>query len=390
MARSASMRQRLGGLGSKARKMMAVCMGGVLLLSTGNGAAEYLREGLQQRGLEEIHAAGENPHLAIDGRTAKCEFKNSSASGESTGSLTLSQNDLTAALECVGESVASIPTELTNKVCQPKQGDARESECTFNGTASEGTAVALKDILGVTADVQWTEEQSSAKEVGTRKWTLELKEDDLPLTPKSFLVGCLRQKSNRSGGDAKACKLTVNVEARASSVGGDNVVTCAYGKDSNHQPLKVDMSPEKNTLTIKCGSEGSLIPTSYATEYCDPHGEEGKCTQKNFKDIFPMFAESWWNKEDEKGTATLTIPESDFPESEQQFRVDCVHDTKKPERSKPAPEAGKAEDSTTTHTTSKCSVIVTVKSGSLASASGQLVATLASAVALTGLLVGSL
>ncbi|KFG55027.1 SAG-related sequence SRS40D [Toxoplasma gondii FOU] len=385
MARSASMRQRLGGLGSKARKMMAVCMGGVLLLSTGNTAAEYLREGLQQRILEEVHTADENPHLAIDGRTAKCEFKNSSASGGSTGSLTLSQNDLTAALECVGESVASIPTELTNKVCQPKQGDARESECTFSGTDPEGTAVALKDILGVTADVQWTEEQSSAKEVGTRKWTLELKEDDLPLTPKSFLVGCLRQKSNRSAGDAKACKLTVNVEARASSVGGDNVVTCAYGKDSNHQPLKVDMSPEKNTLTIKCGSEGSLIPTSYATEYCDPHGEEGKCTQKNFKDIFPMFAESWWKKEDEKGTATLTIPETGFPESEHQFRIGCAL-KESSGSSSVEKDGGQTQGSQVDVKTSSCNVVVTVKLGSSASSSGRVVGTLVGAAAMVGLL----
>ncbi|KEP67416.1 UNVERIFIED_CONTAM: SAG-related sequence SRS40D [Hammondia hammondi] len=381
MARSASMRQRLGRLGSK---MMAVCMGGVLLLSTGDAASEYLREGLQQRGLEEIHAEDENPHLAIDGRTAKCEFKRDSTSGGGTGSLLLSQNNLTAALECVGESVAPIPTELTKNVCQPNQDGTRVSECTF-GTAPEGKAVALKDILGVTGDVQWAEEQSSEKGDGTRKWTLELKEEDLPLTQKSFLVGCHRQKSSGRAGGVKACKLTVNVEARASSVGDDNVITCAYGKDSNQHPLKVDMSPEKNTLTIKCGSEGSLIPTSYATDYCDPHGEEGKCTPKKFKEIFPTFAESWWKKADEKGTATLTIPETGFPESEHQFRIGCT--LKESSASSPVEnDSGQSQGSQNTVKTSSCNVVVTVKLRSSASSSGQVVGTLVGAAAVVGLL----
>ncbi|KEP61407.1 UNVERIFIED_CONTAM: SAG-related sequence protein SRS15A [Hammondia hammondi] len=90
---------------------------------------------------------------------------------------------------------------------------------------------------------------------------LELQGSDLPFCDKSSFVGCDR------GADGKAVepndsesKVNVIVQARPSSVDDKNIVTCAYGKDSNPQPLKVEMTTEKNTLTLHCGSKASIKP----------------------------------------------------------------------------------------------------------------------------------
>ncbi|CBZ50531.1 srs domain-containing protein [Neospora caninum Liverpool] len=388
MPRSGSMRQRRGGFGSKACKFTAACMSGVLLFCSGEGVAEHLREGLQNRGLEEVRSAATNPILTVQGTTARCELNQNggqTAQAAATGSLTLSQKNLTAALECVGENIASIPADMTN-VCQPNNKSERTNQCIFEDSTSAGAEVALDTLLGVATDAQWTKDrQTERKPPNTEMWTLQLKKTDLPFSEKTFLIGC--QGGSNSGSNGKnACKLTVNVEARASSVGDNNVVTCAYGKDSNPEPLEVEMSTEKNTLTIDCGSEGSLKPATNSAEYCDPQNTDLENCAHKFVDILPTFVTSWWATTG--NSAKLTIPQTDFPEADQQILLGCVPTTTASEGTK---NTGQTDAETGTPTS--CRVLVTIKSSSSASYGSptmQMLAAASGAAAVTGLIVGSL
>ncbi|CBZ50538.1 srs domain-containing protein [Neospora caninum Liverpool] len=388
MSTSGSLRQRRGGVGSKARRLMAVCMGGVLLFCSGEGVADHVREGLQNRGLEEVHSDDAKPKLTVKGTTARCELKQNggTAQAAATGSLTLSQKNLTAALECVGANIASIPEDLATNVCQPNGKSGRTNQCTFEGNISAGTAVTLDTLLGVATDAQWTKNrQTERKSPNTQTWTLQLKEADLPLSEKTFFVGCQDGSNSRSNGK-NACKLTVNVEARASSVGDNNVVTCTYGKNSNPEPMEVEMSTENNTLTIDCGSEGSLKPATNSAEYCDPQNTDLENCAHKFVDILPTFVTSWWATTG--NSAKLTIPQTDFPEADQQILLGCVPTTTASEGTK---NTGQTDAETGTPTS--CRVLVTIKSSSSASYGSptmQMLAAASGAAAVTGLIVGSL
>ncbi|CBZ50528.1 srs domain-containing protein [Neospora caninum Liverpool] len=388
MERTGSMRQRRGGFGSKACKFTAACMSGVLLFCRGEGVAEHLREGLQNRGLEEVRSGATNPILTVQGTTARCELNQNggqTAQAAATGSLTLSQKNLTAALACVGKSQTAVPEHLAN-VCQPNGKSAGANQCTFEDNASAGTAVALNKLLGVETDAQWTKVQQAQKtNTTTEKWTLQMREADLPFSDKTFLVGC---KDTSSGSSTKnVCKLTVNVEARASSVGDHNVVTCAYGKNSNPKPLEVEMSTENNTLTIQCGTEGSLNPTSYTTDFCISDSTDLEaCTKKAFVNILPTFVTSWWATTG--NSAKLTIPQTDFPEADQHIVLGCVPTTTASEDPKKA-----REKEVETVTPASCRVLVTIKSRSstsYGSSAMQMLAAASGAAAVTGLIVGSL
>nr|CCA30108.1 SRS domain-containing protein [Neospora caninum Liverpool]CEL71354.1 TPA: SRS domain-containing protein [Neospora caninum Liverpool] len=396
MAKAARMEQRRGGFKSRARKLMALCMGGVLLVSSGKVAAEYLREGTLQRNLDPQPEAETQSEPVFSGQVATCTLPAKGVGArngdDATGALTLSKDNLTVTLKCSGQNNEAVPKGM-KKVCSAGEGQT-VAKCKANGAeeTEAGKQITLPALLGSTSSIEWkkktTQDQNSGEE-----WTLELQETDLPLVDKAFFVGCDEKSTigpSKSGpNSASECKVDVNVKARPSSAADNNVVTCAYGKDSNPEPLKVEMTTDKNTLTIQCGSEGSLNPETYATQYCDPEGEVGSCTLKKFEDILPTFATSWWSKADDSRSATLTIPQTDFPESEKQFLVGCIPkgssaNSLDGKDSKP----GAAQAAATT--TSNCNVIVTVRSGSSASSSGQLVATIAGAAALAGLLVDSL
>ncbi|CBZ50522.1 srs domain-containing protein [Neospora caninum Liverpool] len=386
MARTGKMQQRRGGFRSKARKLIALSMGGVLLLSSGLAAADQLREGLLGRSL-----SGEitNVDPSIDNAVATCSFSPAAAGRAAPASLTLSQTSLTATLVCTGTQIVTVPENLLN-VCDPKQ-NADNGKCVFGGTNPAGKEVKLTELLGTDRHIQWTEiqqEPNSERGAGsTKAWTLQLEDGDFPVTDKSFLVGC--QDSTKG---KQACKVTVNVEARASSVADRNVVTCAYGKKSNPEPLKVEMTTDNNTLTLQCGSEGILHPITYKTRYCDPEAANvQECNEKDYTGILPSFVESWWtNVNDGKSSATLTIPETEFPESDQQFRLGCVPKSPNAPPSGDTMKTSKGNGSQTHAATSNCNVIVTVRSGSSASSTGQMVATVSGAAALLGLLAGSL
>ncbi|RQX67568.1 SAG-related sequence SRS15B [Toxoplasma gondii CAST] len=388
MARSGGMLQRGRGFKSRARKLMALCMGGVLLLSGGQAAAEPWPEGMKHRNLEATFTAVEP---AYTDAVATCDLTNGAAAAAASAvdSLTLSQKSLTATLVCTGgadSEINSVPHTLDN-VCDPTK-TTDNAKCTFAGSSAEGGEVKLNELLGTKRSVTWTKTNTNAERAKKETWTLQLEDGDIPLTDKTFLVGCQNTK-NVSSGTKKACKVTVNVQARASSVADNNVVTCAYGQNSNDAPLKLEMTTEKNRLTLICGSAGSLKPTTYKTQYCDPQEDVKKCTEKKFEDILPTIAESWWTADTTTNSATLTIPATEFPEAEQQFRLQCVRN----KTNSPASGAhGKTEKNPGAEgsDTSVCNVIVTVKSGSSASSAGQMVATVSGVAAFAGLLVGSL
>nr|CCA30049.1 SRS domain-containing protein [Neospora caninum Liverpool]CEL71262.1 TPA: SRS domain-containing protein [Neospora caninum Liverpool] len=388
MARTARMDRRREGFKAGARKLMAVCMGGVLLLSGGMVAGEYLREGTLQRNLQALSRDATQSPPKFDGQIATCELTGATERSQTQTStaLTLSKQNLAATLRCSGANNQAVPQQMT-EVCSATVTPPTIAKC--KSTNTDGTRVTLKSLLGSSRGIVWNKTSPTPEQVKEgEEWTLQLQQTDLPFTDKTFFVGCdqTNPKHRQSTGE---CKVDINVKARPSSVADNNVVTCAYGKDSNPEPLNVEMTTEKNTLTVQCGSEGSLNPESYATQYCDPEGELNDCTQKMFEDILPTFATSWWSKADDGNSATLTIPPAEFPESEHQFRLGCVPKTADSEQPDTAAKGGEKGESQTAATTSNCDVIVTVRSGSSPSSSGQLVPTIAGAAALAGLLVGS-
>ncbi|CBZ54365.1 SRS domain-containing protein [Neospora caninum Liverpool] len=393
MAKTVRMDQRRGGFKSRARKLMAVCMGGVLLLSCGQAAAEYLREGTLQRNLQGTPAAGTQNGPEFQGQVATCTLSEGSDGGrtavDATGALTLSKDNLTVTLMCAGAKNQAVPLTLT-KVCSATVQNPTVAECK---TDTDGKQITLESLLGSNRSIAWknTSQAAEEKQTNGEERALELQATDLPISDRRFFVGCDKNNDEKAPLSPSAeCKVDVNVKARPSSVTDNNVVICAYGKDSNPEPLKVEMTTEKNTLTIQCGSEGSLNPETYATQYCDLQGEVGNCTLKTFEDIFSTYATSWWLKADDSRSATLTIPETDFPESEHQFRLGCVHKPANTEQPLPNEESSKTGSSQPVATTSNCNVIVIVRSGNSASSSAQMAAAIAGTAGLTGLLVGSL
>ncbi|CBZ50524.1 srs domain-containing protein [Neospora caninum Liverpool] len=382
--------QRRRGSNPVDRTWMAACMSGILLFCSGELVAAELSEGLQHR----LLATGFTTVApTFQDAVSTCDLTTEGevgAAGAAAASLTLSQSSLTATLVCKAETITMIPATLLN-ICDPKQ-NADPGKCVFDSSNSAGKEVKLKDLLGTDREVKWKQIQDQARgDPQTQTWTLQLEDPDLPLSDKSFLVGCQDSTSFLKTKGTKVCKVPVNVEARASSVGDRNVVTCAYGKNSNPVPLKVEMTTENNTLTLQCGSEGILHPTTYATHYCDPEAANfQECNEKDYTGILPSFVESWWtNVNDGKTSATLTIPETEFPESDQQFRLGCVPNTTNSAASAPAGKS-RSDGSQTVVARSHCNVIVTVRSGSSASSTGQMVATVSGTAALIGLLAGSL
>ncbi|KFG43451.1 SAG-related sequence SRS15C [Toxoplasma gondii FOU] len=406
MARSGNLQQRPAGFNPKTRKLIAVCLGGVLLLSSGHVVAQQPGEGLRQNDSQESY---KTVTPTISGTTATCKFPQADASGEGSrdgsGSLTLSKENLIATLQCSSEettTISPIPQDLAKSVCVRSKGvSGKSNSCNIEGAGLNGTETELRALLGTDRDIQWikTGTAKGSEPGSSSEWTLKLQESDLPLSEKSFFVGCQHAKaskrsetdvSTKSASTKSACTVNVTVEARASAAAENNVVTCAYGQNSNPHPLKVEMTPQKNTVTLQCGSEGSLNPTSYTTKYCDAQEDMSKCTEKNFADILPSMVTSWWTSDNEKSSVKLTVPETDFPESEQQFRLRCVLNKTKPQTSGPNAKIDQNAETQSTASTSECNVIVTVKSGSSASSASQMVAAVSGAGALVGLLVVSL
>ncbi|PFH37759.1 SAG-related sequence [Besnoitia besnoiti] len=331
--------------------LMAICVGGVVLLTAGHVAPGHRIDSLQV-GKPQQQQEESQP------RQPDCTCDLSKDEGlEVPTAVTLSIEKLAATLECKGENAEVVP-ETSGKVCTTQAEGATISDCKNNNTQN-AEQVSLKGLLGTAEEIEWS---SPSQEPNTSKfWQLQLTPSQLPRSDKAFFVGCVKDQNNTTS----KCKLTVNVEARKSAV-NNNVATCAYGQKSNPQPLKVEMTGEANTVTIDCGDDGTLAPGSYMTEYCVDDGKSlRECEKKAYADVFPGFEQSWWKAEEStKQAPTLTIPASGFPSEDQQLLLGCVP-TRKAIASRaagaPGSQALGEADAANTGEETSCKVLVTVK-----------------------------
>ncbi|PFH31456.1 SAG-related sequence [Besnoitia besnoiti] len=266
----------------------------------------------------------------------------------SPASLTFSSTSLTGALRCSGSKNKVVPAEKAN-VCTERAKSVADCK---NGKPPE-KQTAIGDLLGLGTKI---EAEHKAIEPDIQEWRLTLDKSQLPLADKAFFIGCQYDDNDSQS----KCNLAVTVQARLSAVEG-NTITCAYGKNSNSAgPLNVELTEEKNSVTVKCGTAGSFRPENH-DQFCLPSSPYlEKCTRK-MKEILPKFEASWWDIGDDK-TSTLTIPRTAFPAEEQQFLVGCVyvdvskkqevaHQVEQEEEEQKGPE----EESSTT----SCGVLVT-------------------------------
>ncbi|PFH37049.1 SAG-related sequence [Besnoitia besnoiti] len=359
-----------GGFIPAARKLVAGCIGGVLLMSCTRSFANLSGEGEARRILDTVQAEI-GPELV-----SKCRVSLSARGADTPPiAVTLSKKQLTMMLECVEDSTEEVPEGL-RKVCTAKK-EATVESCS---TAKDGSAdvVTLKQLLGWSSDAQWVQLERSSQ--GNKAWMLRLKDEDLPFTDKAFFVGC------KKTGDAPqdtTCRVNVVVKARASSVAG-NVVTCAYGSDSNPQTLEVDMTQERNTLTLDCGVEGSVAPPMYETNNCE--GMLKPC-KGNSDGMFPEYARTLWTRKP-KEPAIFTIPTENFPQTDTKFFIGCSPHTATDAPMEPDV-AIYAEDLGVLRTT-ECKVAVTVKAANSApvGSSVQVRTATCGAAALAGLVAG--
>ncbi|CBZ49970.1 srs domain-containing protein [Neospora caninum Liverpool] len=361
---------------------MAVCLGGVLLISGREVFGSGQSGGSLRRNLAS-QAAGPQTQTDVTTGVATCNVTSGGVGAPATATLTFSQGSLTGTLQCLGETNKAVPENLQT-VCDGYTAtatllEADTSSCQI-GSHKLGNKVTLGSILGTTPEVKWT--RIGEEEHNSQVWRLQLAETDLPLADKTFFVGCQKGASTDP-----SCKVTVNVNARPSAVDDTNVVTCAYGKDSNQKAVEVEMSQDKNTLTIDCGKDGSMQPAEFTSQYCSPEGDTlEECSKANYSDILPTFETSWWTEaENDSSPAVLTIPKADFPGEDQRLLLGCAPKTTA------AQNATKGSSQSESVKTS-CRVVVTVKAASSASSASftsQTVAATAGATVLPALLAGS-
>ncbi|PFH36174.1 SAG-related sequence SRS16C [Besnoitia besnoiti] len=298
----------------RARKLLTVCVGGVLLFS----GASAVAAGVSGRPAPKTDGNARPPN--VEGQVASCALAAPpEQDGESTpATIVISAGNLSATLNCDGEGNVVVPSNC-EEVCDANVDTIENCK---QQSSEEAKRVSLASLLGssVAIRAKVTDRSSEDTPKGVT-WTLELEDSQLPLSDKSFSVGCQKKQGETNS----QCKLNVTVMARSSSV-DSNAVTCAYGPQSNGAtPLTVEMTEETNKLAVDCGNEGSFAPLGY-TQFCSPESQELKtCQTKEFSEIFPTFADTWWQKADQmKTVAELTIPKTDFPSEERQFLLGCV------------------------------------------------------------------
>ncbi|PFH36162.1 SAG-related sequence [Besnoitia besnoiti] len=367
--------RRLCGVWPKARKFVAVCAGGVLLHSGLAG------EALLHRSVD----AGPGSS-SVQPTVPTCILgKQPNQDGPSPASVELSRKQLHATLHCSGEGYKVVPNTTTN-VCKVEK-DAKVKACADDENNKQ---ITLQHLLGAKDQIEWTrtpipDPSKSKPPDNGEAWTLQLQHAQLPLSDKTFFVGC--QKENE---EATQCKLTVNVKAKPSSV-INNVVTCAYGQDSNEDgPVEVSLTAENSTLELVCGTEGIIRPDAYQTRYCEDAGLQN--CKNSYSDILPNFDKSWWEgTEKSPQQAQLRIPPTGFPGEDQSFYIGC--DKNKTMANKRQAELKSEVVPEPPVKPSACRVLVTIKAASVSSATmavTRLVAATSGVAAVTGILVGVL
>ncbi|PFH36172.1 SAG-related sequence [Besnoitia besnoiti] len=357
---------------ASSQKWMAVCMCGVVLLCSGLGFGEKYSEALLRTHLRQVS----EPTVEAD-PDAICEVSNQVTVNQKPVTVTLSKNKLGASLHCTGGDNLVVPGEQ-GKVCSAQRDEATVDECKNSAKSQSLKQVALEALLDSSSIAVMKKELKEGLENKGEAWTLHLQAEQLPLSDKSFFIGCQK----KTGGEATNCKVTIKVEARDSSV-HSNSVTCAYGTKSNGaSPLQVEMTEEHNTLKLDCGPTGSIQPTSYESTYCeDP---DMKTCGKPYTKILPAFEGRWWTKAKEgSGTVELKIPASSFPTEDRTFYIGCT-----PKDAGLYPPSRSVTQSTgQSVTSSSCTVMVTVKAASASSRAmnrATIIAAVAGAASLSG------
>ncbi|KEP66965.1 UNVERIFIED_CONTAM: SAG-related sequence SRS31B [Hammondia hammondi] len=230
----------------------------------------------------------------------------------------------------------------------------------------EACSTSTKDITELlnpapTPAPQWVETVNGAG----KTHSLTLPPANFPSTDKKFFVGCLEPAeagpSKAKAAQAKTtCVVNVEVAAKKSTL-KDNVLTCAYGKESNNKTLLATLSSDSNTLTVDCGSEGQLQPSSespFSAILCDAED----CTVVvNLTDVFLNFDESWLTVDKETGAAKLVVPKGGFPEKNKTIMLGCSL--------KNAPSGSRQDPDTTTVEKPTCNVKVAISAASTSAAS---------------------
>ncbi|PHJ16758.1 srs domain-containing protein [Cystoisospora suis] len=283
----------------------------------------------------------------IEGQVATCSAPHAETPKPATLKGSISQANPTFELVCKGENSNAVPSELANVCKQTTEPSARQlssANTTSLSKCSEDAKqqCALSTLLFPGAKAAWTAATSETRDgVTQKKFQVTIPREEFPLVDQQFLVGCMEKSKPQS-----SCQVNITVNARASEVSADNVVTCAYGKDSNKAPVAVTLTPEKNSFTLKCGSEGARIPTE-KQEYCSGTSIDG-CSAKQLTSLIPKAEASWWTESDGQKTVQFTIPTDKFPSSDTVFLVGCKT-------------AEKEKDATS------CNVNVTVRSSAVSS-----------------------
>ncbi|PFH36257.1 SAG-related sequence [Besnoitia besnoiti] len=234
-----------------------------------------------------------------------------SSGGEPASADIVFDGDNTLTLTC-STPTTIVPPSLheDNLVCL---SGAEPSKCK---TKDESTgSVGLQTLLE-------GEGSESVKWIKTKdEYALAVPRSAAPLSDKSFWVGCLSQQPT----DKAACKITVALKAKESTTIDGNVVRCAYGATSNEKgPQKVTLSPKANSLTLVCGSEGAIQPTTYNEHFCS--GQISDNCSDAYTAVLPDFQKDWWTPDSSGKTPyKLVIPEDKFPQTEQMISLGCKY-----------------------------------------------------------------
>ncbi|PFH36255.1 SAG-related sequence [Besnoitia besnoiti] len=215
-----------------------------------------------------------------------------------------------------------VPTSLPqSKVCP---GNVPFSEC--KDEAGKKVAVSIQDFLDGESSkkISWKTNGSAAT------YTLTIPQSAAPLSDKAFWVGCSPTKQQKQTINRAACQVSVALKAKESTTIDGNVVRCAYGATSNEKgPQKVTLSPKANSLTLVCGSEGAIQPTTYNEHFCS--GQISDNCSDAYTAVLPDFQKDWWTPDSSGKTPyKLVIPEDKFPEKEQHISVGCKYSPAQP------------------------------------------------------------
>ncbi|PFH36090.1 hypothetical protein BESB_057410 [Besnoitia besnoiti] len=142
----------------------------------------------------------------------------------------------------------------------------------------------------------------------------------------------------------RKCNVAVTVEARKSETAGQ-IITCAYGANSNESRQALILNPSKDSFTLVCGEKGTVLPANYETSFCSSDPEKAKETcDGDYQSILPGFENGWWKKEEptSPNSFTLSIPVEEFPKEQAKMLVGCRQTEPKPE-----PTSGKGAEEVT-------------------------------------------